>query len=215
MRADSSAMRSPSRSRSGGASAAGGAAPSATASVVVSLAPGANRAVVAAVATGSVVAGSGGAAGVGGRGSVLVSGAMPPWYTRYAVPPCQCRPVDEPIVRFGLCGPNPDAAGRERALRAEMRAKQAGPGTNRAYVVPVSAISAQNHVKPLRPASSDFLDFFSGAGPQRIRRYGLYSSRSKGHWTAFLLARVYEFDPLACPGSALRRHEITAGQWEA
>ena len=127
MRADSSAMRSPSRFRSGGASGAGGAAPSATAGVVVSLAPGASSAVVAAVAAGLVVAGAGHAGGVGGRGSVLVSGAMPPWYTRNSVPPW--RPVDEPMVRFGLCGPNSDAAGRERALRAETRAEQAGSGT--------------------------------------------------------------------------------------
>ena len=135
---------------------AGGAALSATASVVVSLAPGASRAVVAAVAAGSVVAGSGHAAGVGGRGSVLVSGAMPPWYTRNSVPPC--RPWTRRWSASGFAGQTRTRQVESALPRAETRAEQAGVGD-------VARSRAQNRVNPLRPSPSDFLDFFSGAWP--------------------------------------------------
>ena len=121
MRADSSAMRSPSRSRSGGCRGLGGAALSLSAAV------GATSTLVTAAAGCSVVENSGHAAGVGWRGRVMVSGAMPAWYTRLSKPPCW--PVDGTFARFGLFQAEHRAAGPERAQKAEMRAESAGSGT--------------------------------------------------------------------------------------
>ena len=131
MRADSSAMRSPSRSRSGGSWDCGGAALSCSASarVVVSLAPAAINPVVTVDVGCSAVENSGHPAGVAARGRVLASGDMAAWYTRFSTP--SCCPVSEPFTRFRLFGPNLGAAGREHALRAETRAESAEPGTSR------------------------------------------------------------------------------------
>ena len=126
MRADSSAMRSPSRSRSGGASGLGGAA-LALSAAVGSLAPGATGMAVTVAAGCSVVDNSGHAAGVAWRGRVMVSDAMPAWYTRFSTPPCW--PVDGPFTRFWLFKAEHRGAGPERALKAEMRAESAGSET--------------------------------------------------------------------------------------
>ena len=183
----------------GGASGAGGAALSATARVAVSLVPGVLGAVVAAVAAGSVAAGSGRADGVGGRGSVLVSGAMPPWYTRYSVAPC--RPVDEPIAGFGLRGPDPDAAGRERPLRAPRGAEQAGSGT-----WPIRAPKTVS--TPSRPQPAIF-STFSAAWPTANRSLTVGWSEKAGWWAMlghrFSSSSLSRSDRTDLPQQALRR----------
>ena len=92
-----------------------------------SLAPGATGMAVTVAAGCSVVDNSGHAAGVAWRGRVMVSGAMPAWYTRFSTPPCW--PVDGPFTRFGLFKAEHRGAGPERALKAEMRAESAGSET--------------------------------------------------------------------------------------
>ena len=176
MRADSSAMRSPSRSRSGGSWDCGGAALSCSASarVVVSLAPAAINPVVTVDVGCSAVENSGHPAGVAARGRVLVSGAMAAWYTRFSTP--SCCPVSGPSIRFRRFGPN-SGFGRPRA-RAE-DGNESGIGR----LAEVEESGAQYHVNPIEPVTSNFLHFFCTRPHSRVDRMVMdaVSCRPRNH----------------------------------